>query len=294
MEQLMERIVDFGLTCAEPFEPDWGNLPNPSRKFGPIFEKVVFKWYLFEQDWDAIAALRTELPHMGIATENLELRPFLDPAPTEATLVELAPSMGGGMGMDVTGTTTPRKKCGTCNRSTKIMPDSFDEPTVLHGPLNDCGVFCPKESGMVIMHADVHQDLVEAGLDTGLCARPVLWEGAAEFVWVYGTQPLGHALTPHGGCTPPCAECGWCKPRYGFYPLFDVGGTTGWMWSRWSGMSSPIVTQDVYRFLREHQSMRGENFKGYVRGDISELEFAFLPAEYREPEHAIPWSEKDE
>ena len=145
-----------------------------------------------------------------------------------------------------------------------------------------------KYAHCVIMHDDLLNGLAAAGLDTGLNATRVLSKRADEFHWVRGAQPLGHALCPFG--PPPCTDCGWARPRYGFYPTYDIGDMTGWMWSAWSGPVDPIVSSDVFRFLRDHPSMRGKKLKGFVRGDISEIDQAFLPAKYRRPEHAVPWA----
>ena len=163
----------------------------------------------------------------------------------------------------------------------------------MHGPLNDRGVFLPKDSSCLILHDDVLYSLRKAGLDKGIHATPVTWDGCQEFVWVRGTQPLGHALRPFGSTHPPCSECGWAKPLYGFYPTFEIGAQTGWMWSDWGGPLDSIVSNDVYRFLDGKWGLKPGELGGYILGDISEIDQAFLPAEYRRPEHAIPWSEEE-
>jgi hypothetical protein len=248
-----------------------------------------YRWTLHEADWDAIPVLRRRLPKLsGRSTEHVGM--FLVDVATlsVAAFVDLMPPKEAHWALS--GGVPRRVKCSTCGRSTNHLPLT-DEPLVLNGPLNDRGVFRPSDFGCLLMHEEVLHDLRAAGLDTGIHATPVHWDTGSEFVWVRGTQPLGHALHPFGSKHPPCAECGWCKPRYNFYPTFDIGDKTGWMWSEWGGPVDPIVSGDVYRFLRDHPSLAGDELSGYIMGDISEIDQAFLPAEYRRPEHAIPWSQ---
>jgi hypothetical protein len=286
------RIVEFTLRVEQGDRFNLEDLPRPTeivrrRGGGTTF----YEWTLEEPDWGGLRALRLAMPtDTSSWSETWRIRRAQFQDLSAATIVNLTPPQEREMWL--TGAPT-RARCSTCRRDSWQLPDVQDEPVVLHGPLNDRGVFLPRDSRCLIVHEDVLIALTKAGLCTGIHAISVNWEGSSEFVWIRGTQALGHALRPFGSDRPACNECGQTYARYGFYPTFEIGSKTGWMWSERDGPVDTLVSGDVYRFMDGKWGLKPGELSGMMRGDISEIDQAFLPAEYRRPEHAIPWSEEE-
>ena len=170
---MSERIVEFALRVAESDLVDIDCLPEPTdvvcrRSGGPTF----YEWELRESDWSRIATLRAALPEdASLWSEDATLQRVLPQNLSAATLIKLSPPQEERLRLS---NGAIRARCSTCGHgSWQLGPDGV--PPVLHGPLNDRGVFLPKGSSCLILHDDVLHSLRKAGLDKGIHATPVTW-----------------------------------------------------------------------------------------------------------------------
>ncbi len=278
----MKRSVYISARCPRP---DLATLlPEPLRaRIDETWESIddahYIDWRLAEPDWPLLPELRRRLRELDDVqcTEKWLLRG--QQTGSEGTLFQLKPPVWGDLEV-VAPNLSETLRCDGCRLlQRQLVPELA---LSLQLPRSRPGLVWVQSAGMMLMASELWTALHTAGMDTGLQIFDTQTLGAIEYPYVglYSSVDLGWPVAPFGAEVGPCELCGGCLPRNAFYYLFErPPQPADWMAWRQGGPSKLVVSQRVYRWLRNASSIGAALAGQRVGWAPDELELAFLPAE---------------
>jgi len=217
---------------------------------------IVMDWYLDPDRWHLAPLLRTLIPASEPLKWGETATVFDDPDPQDASLVmldsaELREATEEGRVLE-------KRRCPACRRTHEVLVDEPQLKVHLPDPIWVNGLFHTSDGRMTMLLAgQVLERLEAAGLTRGLGTFPVDVGPPRDDVYfgIYSTHLLEPA-TPYGWMPGSrCDVCGMGAARFSFYKTFqrpEPGSEddVDWYHVVAHGPQNPIVTQRVYRFLR--------------------------------------------